>query len=182
MGKIRFATADDCNTILGIYAPYVEKTAVSFEYEVPSEDEFRERMYTIMQRYPWIVYEEDGEILGYAYGGPDHTRAAYQWTVESSVYVREDSRGKGIGGKLYSALFDILKAQNFVVCYAIITEGNEASLIMHESFGFRKLCTMEKAAYKLGKWLGYTYMEKDLNERKSPPDQVIPITELKYDI
>ena len=93
-GKIRFATEKDAEEILKIYAPYIEKTAITFEYEVPSLSEFSGRISEIQKKYPWIVYEEEDEILGYAYGGPEYTRAAYQWTVETSVYLSEKSRGK----------------------------------------------------------------------------------------
>lgn len=181
MGKIRKALITDCKEILKIYAPYIENTEISFEYEVPSEEEFCCRMKEIMSLYPWIVYEEEGKILGYAYGGPDHTRSAYQWTVESSIYVREDARKKGIGEKLYTALLNILEKQNFCVCYAIITQGNEASIKFHEKMGFYKICDFEGAGYKHGKWLGITYMEKKLHERKNPPDEIIPMPVLGYD-
>mgnify|MGYP002508977221 CR=1 FL=1 len=94
-GKIRFATEKDAEAILKIYATYIEKTAITFEYDVPSLSEFSGRIAEIQKKYPWIVYEENGKILGYAYGGPEYTRAAYQWTVETSVYLSEKARGKG---------------------------------------------------------------------------------------
>ena len=137
-GKIRFAAEKDAEAILKIYAPYIEKTAITFEYEVPSLSEFSKRIAEIQKKYPWIVYEEEGEILGYAYGGPEYTRAAYQWTVETSVYLSEKARGKGIGTALYEKILDILKKQNFCVCYVLINDDNEASIKLHEKFGFVK--------------------------------------------
>ncbi len=177
--SIRFATPKDAKAILSIYAPYIEHSAVTFEYDVPTEEEFAARIAEITARYPWLVYEEDGEILGYAYGGPDHTRAAYQWTVEASVYVDEKAQGRGIGKALYEVLFDILKKQNFCVCYAIIIEENITSIKMHEKFGFYKIGYAKNSGYKLGAWHSVVTMEKPLNEFLVPPKPVIPITELK---
>lgn len=180
-GKIRFAEKNDAEEILKIYAPYIENTSITFEYDVPTVEEFSKRIEEITKHYPWIVYEEDGEILGYAYGSPQYTRAAYQWTVESSVYVAEGAKGKGIGKKLYSTLFDILKAQNFCLCYAIIIEENEISIKMHETFGFIKTGFSKNSGYKLGAWHSIVTMEKQLNEFSVPPKPVIPITEMNFE-
>lgn len=164
-----------------IYAPYVEKTAVTFEYNVPSESEFLSRIEDISQKYPWIVYEENGYILGYAYGGPEYTRDAFQWTVESSVYVSENARGKGVGTLLYKTLLDILEKQNFCVCGALITESNESSVKMHERFGFETVGIRKNCGFKHGKWHSLVIMEKRLCEFSEEPKPIIPITELKYD-
>lgn len=180
-GKIRFATEKDAEAILRIYAPYIEKTAITFEYEVPSLSEFSERISEIQKKYPWIVYEENGKILGYAYGGPEYTRAAYQWTVEVSVYVDENEKGKGIGTALYEKVLDILKKQNFCLCYALINEDNEASLRMHEKYGFRPIGTRKNCGYKFEKWHSVVFLEKQLNEPSVPPKDVIPIGELEYE-
>ena len=180
-GKIRFATEKDAKEILEIYAPYIEKTAITFEYEVPSLSEFSERISEIQKKYPWIVYEENGKILGYAYGGPEYTRAAYQWTCETSVYVSEEARGKGIGAALYEKILDILKKQNFCVCYVLINDDNEASVKMHEKFGFKQNGYRKKCGYKFGKWHSVVFLEKQLNEFSVPPKPVIPIGELDYE-
>ena len=180
-GKIRFATEKDAEAILKIYAPYIEKTAITFEYEVPSLSEFSKRIAEIQKKYPWIVYEEEGEILGYAYGGPEYTRAAYQWTVETSVYLSEKARGKGIGTDLYEKILDILKKQNFCVCYVLINDDNEASIKLHEKFGFVKNGFRENCGFKHGKWHSIVIMEKQLNEFSVPPKPVIPIGELDYE-
>ena len=166
--------------MLGIYAPYVENTAISFEFDVPSKEEFRLRMAKIMERYPWIVYEEEGRILGYAYAGPDRTRAAYQWTVESSIYIDSSSNGRGIGSALYDVLFDILQKQNFCLCYAVITAGNDVSVKMHEKYGFHQIGFAENSGYKLGAWHSVVALEKRLNPFLVPPKPVIPIGELHY--
>ena len=168
--------------MLKIYAPYIEKTAITFEYDVPSEEEFAARIAEIQEKYPWIVYEENGKILGYAYGGPEHTRAAYQWTVEASVYVDENARGKGIGTVLYNALLDILEKQNFCLCYVLIIESNEASIKMHEKYGFKIIGVRKNTGYKHGAWHSVVVMEKQLNEFSVPPKAIIPINELNYEI
>ena len=180
-GKIRFATEKDAEAILKIYAPYIEKTAITFEYEVPSLSEFSKRIAEIQKKYPWIVYEEEGEILGYAYGGPEYTRAAYQWTVETSVYLSEKARGKGIGTALYEKILDILKKQNFCVCYVLINDDNEASVKLHEKLGFKQNGYRKNCGYKFEKWHSVVFFEKQLNEFSVPPKPVIPINELNYE-
>ncbi|MBR2041899.1 MAG: N-acetyltransferase [Oscillospiraceae bacterium] len=180
-GKIRFAKPEDAKAILGIYAPYIENTAITFEYEVPSEEEFSARMEEIQKKYPWIVYEEEGEILGYAYGGPEYTRAAYQWTVETSVYVAAEASGKGIGTALYEKILDILKKQNFCVCYVLINDDNEASVKLHEKYGFKQNGFRKNCGYKFEKWHSVVFMEKQLNEFSVPPKAIIPINELNYE-
>ena len=180
-GKIRFAAEKDAKAILEIYAPYIEKTAITFEYEVPSLSEFSGRIAEIQKKYPWIVYEEEGEILGYAYGGPEYTRAAYQWTVETSVYLSEKARGKGIGSLLYEKVLDILKKQNFCLCYALVNEDNLASAKLHEKFGFKTVGFRKNCGYKHGKWHSVVFMEKQLNEFSVPPKAIVPIGELEYE-
>lgn len=178
-GKIRFASEKDAEAILSIYAPYIEKTCITFEYSVPALPEFSARMAEIQRKYPWIVYEEDGKILGYAYGGPEHTRDAYQWTVETSVYVAEEAKGKGIGTLLYEKLLGILKKQNFCICYVLIIGSNSVSLRMHEKFGFRTIGIRKNSGYKLGAWHDVVVMEKQLGDFSVPPKPVIPIGELE---
>ena len=168
--------------MLEIYRPYVENTPITFEYDVPSEKEFSERVADIQKKYPWIVYEEEGEVLGYAYGGPEHTRAAYQWTVETSVYVSEKAKGKGIGTILYDKVLDILKKQNFCICYVLIIGSNGVSLKMHEKYGFKTVGIRRNSGYKLGAWHDVVVMEKQLNEFSVPPKPIIPIGKLDYEL
>lgn len=138
-------------------------------------------MENIQKKYPWLVYEEEGKILGYAYGSPEYTRAAYQWTVACSVYVSEDAKGKGIGTKLYDILLDIFQKQNFCICYALINSDNAPSIKMHEKYGFKTVGVRENCGYKFGAWHGIVILEKILNEFSVPPKAVIPITELEYE-
>ncbi|HQQ89342.1 MAG TPA: N-acetyltransferase family protein [Oscillospiraceae bacterium] len=178
---MRFAAPDDAEQMLAIYAPYIRKTAISFEYEVPSLEEFRGRVDKFTQRYPWLVYERDGEILGYAYGSPNYTRAAYNWTVESSIYLREDCRGTGVGQKLYTALLECLTAMNFYVDYALINASNEVSLSFHKKFGFREVGRFVNTGYKLGTWQDTVTLEKVLREPEIPPLPILPINRLGFD-
>ena len=123
--QIRRATENDAEALLKIYAPYVEHTAITFEYEVPSVEEFRSRIRHTLEKYPYLVAEEDGELLGYAYVGPFHDRSAYDWAVETSIYVDERKIHKGVGGKLHDALEQALKIQgilNMNACIACQTE------------------------------------------------------------
>ena len=110
----RFATEGDAEEILGIYKPYIENTTITFEYEVPAVEEFRERIRETLEKYPYIVCTYDGKIIGYAYAHRIWSRAAYQWDVELSVYTDGNYAGNGIGKKLYKILIEILKLQNVV--------------------------------------------------------------------
>ena len=118
--NIRVATVEDAQQILQIYAPYIEKTAITFEYEVPVLEEFRGRIQHTLKKYPYLVAEEAGEILGYAYTGPFKERAAYDWAVETTIYVKEDKKQRGIGKLLYQALEEISEAQNILNMNACI--------------------------------------------------------------
>ena len=180
--KIRVASPKDAAAMLAIYAPYVEKTAISFEYAVPALSEFRRRIGDILKRYPWLVYEENGQILGYAYGGPDHTRAAYQWTVEDSIYIRREVRGLGLGKLMLEKLLDLLKEQNFCICYALIVDDNEPSLKLHDKFGFTECGSAKNTGYKLGAWHGIITLEKQLNPPEIPPKPIIPFPKANFSL
>lgn len=175
---IRPATAADLPRILEIYAPYVEHTAISFEYTVPTLEEFTGRFLTITAQFPWLVWEEDGSILGYAYGSLPFERAAYQWSAEASIYLCPEARGRGIGKSLYAALEDILRRQGYRKVYAIITTANEASVAFHKAVGYRHTATFPDCGYKFGTWYGTVWMEKDLNTWPAPPKSPIPVTKL----
>ena len=159
---IRPATEADIPAIRAIYAPYVEKTTITFEYTVPTEAEFLDRFRAITQRFPWLVWEEEGEILGYVYASAPFQRAAYDWCAEPSVYLRQDVRGRGIGTKLYAALEALLQAQGFQVLLALITEENTPSLDFHSRCGYVSRSVLPNCGFKFGRWLGVTWMEKRL--------------------
>ena len=174
----RFATEEDAEKILKIYKPYVENTTITFEYEVPSIDEFRGRIRKISEKYPYIVCECGNEIAGYAYAYKIWSRAAYQWDAELSVYTDEKFYGNGIGKKLYKILIEILKLQNVVNIYGLVIDPNENSEKLHNYFGFKKAAYFENAGYKFGKWIGVTWFEKAINEHFDNPNPVRKISEI----
>ena len=159
---IRIAEEGDVAEILEIYAPYVLNTTCTFEYDVPTEEEFLARFRSVTAVFPWLVWEEAGRILGYAYGSAPFERAAYRWCCETSIYLRPEARGRGIGRALYTALEKILTFQGFRRNYAIITSENFDSLAFHKQLGYRTTAEMPGCAYKFGKNLGIVWMEKDL--------------------
>ena len=165
---IRLATERDVPEILSIYAPYVLNTTCTFEYDVPTEEAFLERFRSITARFPWIVWEEDGRILGYAYGSSLFERAAYSWSCESSVYLRPEAKGRGIGRALYTALEKILAFQGYVVNYAIVTSENFPSRAFHEKLGYHVAGELSGCAFKFGKRLGIVWMEKEIKKSEIP--------------
>lgn len=165
---IRLATEKDIPRILEIYSPYILNTAVSFEYTVPSFEEFTLRFQEITRQFPWIVWEEDGKVLGYAYGSLPFGRAAYRWCAASSIYLVPEAQGRGIGRKLYSTLNALLTAQGYRKSYAIITSDNPGSLRFHEKLGFRFLARFENCGIKFSKLYSVVWMEKDLNTGELP--------------
>ena len=177
--SVRQATVQDLPRILEIYAPYVKNTAISFEHTVPTLEDFTRRFLGITAQFPWLVWEEDGTVLGYAYGSLPFERAAYQWSAESSIYLSPESCGKGIGKKLYTALEQCLQKQGYRKVYAIITTANEPSVAFHRAVGYRHTATMPDCGYKFGKWYGTIWMEKELNTWESPPCTPVPIYEVR---
>ena len=157
---IRIATEADVPAILEIYEPYVRETTVSFEYDVPTFPEFLARFQAITRDFPWLVWEEKGEILGYAYASHPFERAAYAWCAEPSIYLKPSARGTGIGKKLYLALEELLKMQGYQVLYAIITGENTASLRFHEKLGYTVCGELKGCGYKLSHWCSVFWMEK----------------------
>ena len=178
---IRIATEKDVPEILAIYAPYVENTTITFEYDVPCRREFMQRFYTVTEQFPWLVWEEKGEILGYAYAARPFPRAAYSWDAEPSIYLRRDARGRGIGKKLYAALEEILKIQGYQTLYAIITEENTDSVTFHEKNGYQMLSLFPGCGFKQGRWLGVFWMEKRLNSVEIPKSFPTPFPKIGQD-
>lgn len=182
---IRVASVDDAEALLAIYAPYVVKTAITFEYEVPSLDEFRGRICHTLQKYPYLVAEEKGKILGYAYVGPFHDRAAYDWAVETSIYVDENLRRSGVGGKLNRALEAVCKAMgilNMEACIGVpevedehLTRNSEE---YHTHIGYRLVGEFYKCGYKFGRWYNMVWMEKLIGEHKDEMQSPIWFSDL----
>ena len=178
---IRMADEKDAEALLAVYAPYVEHTAISFEYQVPTLKEFTRRISNIRARYPYLAACQNGKILGYAYASPFHQRAAYSWAAETSVYVGEDVRGTGIGAMLYEALESILKKQQVINVNACITYPNPGSIAFHEKMGYKTAGHFTKCGYKLGTWWDMVWMEKMLGEHPRQPKAFIPVTELEQE-
>ena len=157
---IRIATEADIRQMLTIYAPYIENTTITFEYNVPTEAEFLERFRRITARFPWLVWEEEGKILGYAYGSAPFERDAYRWCAEDSVYLLPEAQGKGIGSKLCLALEKVLFYQGFRRIYALITAENKNSITFHQKLGYALRAELPDAGFKFGRWIGVVWMDK----------------------
>lgn len=166
--RIQAVTEEDAKELLQIYAPYVENTAISFEYEVPSEAEFQSRIRNISAKYPYIkAVDEEGRILGYAYAGSFKGRAAYDWSVETTVYVRRDIRRSGVGRFLYQKLEELLRGMgilNLNACIAVTSREDphltNASAHFHEKMGYRLVGTFHDSGYKFHTWYDMIWMEK----------------------
>lgn len=178
MSLIRMATTGDAAPILDIYAPYIENTSFTFETEVPSINAFKERIDGYLQSWPWLVCEIDDVIAGYAYGTKHRERTAYQWSLESSVYVHDDYQRGGVAKALYTALIDILKLQQFRNLYAVINLPNEKSVAFHENLGFTYFATYKNVGYKLGRWKNVGWWELQLNEYSMEPAAPIKFPEI----
>ena len=180
--NIRLATPADAEALLAIYAPYVQNTAASFEYEAPGPEEFRQRIEHTLKEYPYLVAEEDGYILGYAYAGPFRPRMAYRHSAEVSIYVRPEEQGKGIGRALYEKLEELLAAQNVYNLYADVASPNapddpyltRGSELFHEKVGYRTIGRYENCGFKFGRWYTLLCMEKVIAERPADPQPFRP--------
>lgn len=162
---IRAVKMEDVSQMLEIYRPFVENTPVSFEYVTPTVEEFSLRVEEHTRRFPWLVWEESGQVLGYAYAGQVWERAAYRWGAECSVYLAPQARGRGLGRALYEALEKILGELGYLVLYAVITLENRDSIAFHRAMGFVPRAEFPRCGYKFGRWYGVCWMEKRLNGR-----------------
>jgi L-amino acid N-acyltransferase YncA len=167
---IRLAKQEDAKGILEIYSPYILNTSFTFETVVPTENEFAERISSYLENWPWLVYEIDGIIAGYAYGAKYRERSGYQWCVESSIYLHDQFMKKGMGTKLYKALFEILKQQGYRNVYAVINLPNDRSVKFHERCGFKWFANYENVGYKLGRWKTVGWWQLIINEYINEPE------------
>ena len=185
---IRPARPEDAAALLAIYAPYVEKTAVTFEYQPPSLEEFAGRIRRTLARYPYLAAEREGRILGYAYAGPFHPRPAYCWSAEASIYVAEAARGSGVGGALYRALEQLLAAQgilNVNACIAVPCGTHDPYLTIHSAefhahWGYQLVGRFHQCGYKFGRWYDMIWMEKFLGEHPERPRAVVPFPQVDW--
>ncbi len=178
---LRLATPQDSAGIRAIYAPVVRDTPISFETIPPSEEELATRVEKTLTRYPWLVCLARGRLLGYAYAGEHSARAAYQWSVNVSAYVHARARRLGVGKALYDTLFSVLRLQGFMRAYAGITLPNEASVGLHESFGFTKAGTFGQVGYKFGAWHDVGYWQMAIQSSSGPPAPPRPLPDLLND-
>jgi phosphinothricin acetyltransferase len=175
---IRMATPEDGPAIYRIYEPYILETAITFEYDPLPVEVFQKRIETVLEQYPWLVYEKEGEILGYAYCSKFKERAAFAWDCECSVYVDWKAHKQGIASALYEILFDLVREQGYYTVYALITNHHTSSIELHKKFGFIEAGLYEKTGYKLGQWWDLLVMEKRLRSFEGKPDQPKAIQEL----
>ncbi|MEH2394565.1 MAG: arsinothricin resistance N-acetyltransferase ArsN1 family B [Nostoc sp.] len=176
---IRLANESDALKMLAIYAPVVRETSISFEIEPPSETEFQGRIKNYQQQMPWLVCQINGELLGYAYATPYRTRAAYQWSVESSVYVNVEHRRKGVAKALYSSLFQLLQLQGFYNVFAAIALPNPASVAVHEAVGFSPVGVFCKVGYKFSEWHDVGWWQLSLQQQPLPVNPPLSLLELQ---
>jgi len=160
MIQVRTVTLNDVQELLDIYSYYVLNTTITFEYDTPSMNEFTQRIQKITQKYPYLVATINDEIVGYAYATSYKERAAYDWSVETTVYVKNDKHGLGIGKTLYSQLEQALKDKNIVNMLACITYPNPKSIDFHTNFGFEKVGHFPKVGYKFNEWRDIVWMQK----------------------
>lgn len=182
---IRVATPDDAPALLELYAPYVTQTAITFEYEVPTVEEFRSRIAHTLERYPYLVAEMDGTPVGYAYVSTFKDRPAYDWSVETSIYVGMEYKRMGIGRKLYEELERILKRQgilNVNACIAYPRQEDEHltmdSVHFHERLGYQMVGCFHDSGYKFERWYDMVWMEKMIGEHVTEQPQIIPFAKI----
>lgn len=178
---IRIAREADAAACHAIYAPVVEASAITFETELPGDDAMRGRILARMATHPWLVWEEHGVVLAYAYAGRFRERAAYDWIAETSIYVHEDARRRGIARRLYGALLDAMRLQGINQAVGVITLPGETSVAMHASMGFTPAGVWPSAGYKLGQWWDVGVWSRFLSPPGNPPSPVVPFAALVAD-
>lgn len=176
----RLATEEDARGILAVYAEYID-TSITFEYVLPSLEEFTKRIRDIIEFYPYIVAECDGKIVGYAYSHRAFERIAYRWDAELSVYIARDFCGRGLGKAMYNRLIALSKLQNIHILYAKVTSPNEPSEALHRSMKFDEIAEFKNTGYKNGVWYGVLWYEMRLCEFEEDPTPPLSIHELDAD-
>jgi len=166
--RVRIARIEHAGAVAEIYAPYVRDTVISFEYDAPGEAEIAGRMAKVQTRLPWLILEEDARLMGYAYASPHRERAAYQWSVDVGIYVRQGAQRSGIGRALYARLLAALTAQGYHRAYGAITLPNAASVGLHEACGFRHIGSYPEVGFKFGAWHGVGWWGLDLGTSFAP--------------
>ena len=183
---IRTARLEDARALLDIYAPYVKHTAITFEYDVPTVEEFEKRIERTLNQYPYLVAEQKSEIVGYAYASPFHERPACNWAVEVSIYVRQDKKKLGIGKKLYEELERLLKLQNVLnvnasIAYSEVEDEylTKSSVEFHKHLGYKMVGEFHKCGFKFNRWYNMVWMEKHIGLHLDSPLPVKSFQEIK---
>ncbi len=172
---IRHADAHrDAAACAAIYGPFVSDSVISFEERVPDEQEFAQRIARLTQTHPWLVAEDDGETIGFAYGSPHRERSAYRWATDVTVYVSPTHHRRGVGRRLYEDLLSELAEQGFYVACAGITLPNEASVSLHNALGFTEVGVYRRIGFKFGAWRDVAWMQRELREPQAPPAEPGP--------
>lgn len=184
--KIRMIQKNDIKRVLDIYAPYILNTTITYEYEVPSIESFTKRVENITKQYPYLVCECDGLVIGYAYASDYHTRTAFSWDCELSIYLDSNYSNRGIGRKLYATLIDFVTKQGYYNAYGVVSFPNDNSEKLHNSFGFKSVGVHKNVGFKFDKWLSLNYYIKrlrDFDKPKSFPKNVkdIEFTEIFWE-
>jgi phosphinothricin acetyltransferase len=167
--KVRDANEHDAEACAAIYAPYVTDTTITFEYEPPSAAEMARRIAAAQRAHAWLVLEDDGRVVGYAYAGPYKERAAYRWSSEVSVYLEMGRRRSGSGRLLYEALFERLAERGFRTLVAVMTLPNDASEGLHHAMGFEPIGTFRRVGWKHGQWRDVAWVQRGLGADDGPP-------------
>lgn len=175
---IRTARDEDAAAIHAIYAPSITDGVATFETELPGVDVMRERIRARLQQYPWLVWEDAGDVLAYAYAGRFRERAAYDWIAETSIYVRADAHRRGIARKLYGVLLDAMRLQGINQAVGVITLPGTASVTMHETMGFSAAGVWRQCGYKLGQWWDVGVWQKQLQTPAATPLPIIPFPQI----
>ena len=175
---IRLAVAADAEQICEIYAPIVRDTHISFEQDIPDAAEMAARISKTMPRYPWLVCDIEERVAGYAYASPFRRRKAYQWTAETTVYVRPDYKRRGVSRALYTSLIAVLREQGYCNAVGVIALPNDASIRAHEAVGFRKVGVLENMGFKAGAWHHTGWWQLELRPMPDQPQRPRALTSL----
>lgn len=170
--EIRKANEGDAAALLAIYKRYID-TTITFETELPTEEEFRGRIREFSSFFPYLVAEEDGKILGYAYAHKAFGRAAYRFSVETTIYMAPEACGTGLSEALYREMLGILEKQGAVNAYALVTGPNTRSIRFHERLGFKAFARFEDVGYKNGEWLDVVWLRAKLNEPRAEMPELV---------
>ena len=175
--NIRLATKEDAAAFAEIYRPAVTESAISFEVVPPDAEEMSRRIEKRLKLAPWLAYDIEGEVAGYAYASAFRDRAAYRWSVEVSAYVAAGARGRGVGRSLYDALFPLLVMQGFRGAFAGITLPNAASVALHATVGFTRVGVYRNVGFKNGAWHDVAWFERIIAPHEPSPDDPVPLSD-----